>query len=103
MVVAVCTSTTFSVNPPAAHSPYGILRNGQETPPNVNVHLSVPACHDWCIVVPAGLLDMGRRDLVLSFLSSALLPYAPLAQGGPAASAAGIMSGARALTQLRWV
>jgi hypothetical protein len=52
-----------------------------------------------------GLLDMGRRDLVLSFLSLALLPYAPLSQGRhPAATAAAglVAAGARSLTQARW-
>jgi hypothetical protein len=57
-----------------------------------------------------GLLDLGRRDLLLAFLSQELLPFAPIATAGRgtsrlAAAAAGggtgIMAGARALTQPR--
>lgn len=65
--------------------------------------------------VLAGLLDMGRRELLLAFLSQELLPYASPSQGLlPAAAAAGTaeaaselemshleLQGARPLTQVR--
>lgn len=57
----------------------------------------------WHALLPLGLLDLGRRDLLLSFLSQALLPYAPPAKGNRPAAAAGLMAGAKALMQPRWV
>jgi len=56
--------------------------------------------------VDAGLLDLGRRDLLLSFLAEELLAYAPPAQGRTAAAAAAALAGVegaggRALTQPR--
>lgn len=54
------------------------------------------------LLLSTGLLELGRRDLLLSFLSQALLPYAPPARGGPLAAGL-VAAGARAITQPRSV
>jgi hypothetical protein len=76
------------------------------TSPQTPLHAPNPYC--GLNPVSTGLLDLGRRDLLLAFLSQELLPFAPAAGAGQgtsrlaaAAVGTGIMAGARALTQAR--